>query len=294
MTLMRLLSGKADVIKMFAKRCQDELALGYQKQLRQQQQQQHQYQQQYQPQYPYVAPQPTTASRTTNAGPDATFGPGPTPVGIGASFTSSTSPTPGAQPPHQPQQAYTGAAPPLPPPPPFIQPSPFQTNWTQNNSDNARPRADIALYLGDIQDHIITMFQNLLAYEKIFSRSHSNYLAQLQVESFNSNNKISEMFSKVTIIGTMLVPLNLVTGMFGMNVRVPGEQGSIAWFFGILGVLIVVIIVSIFLANWWLKRMNRKLNSEPRPVFNSRRSIRSLGLKRHSAKSIISFPNKYD
>ena len=293
MTLMRLLSGKADVIKMFAKRCQDELALGYQKQLRQQQQQQHQYQQQYQPQYPYVAPQPTTASTTTNAGADATFGPGPTPVGIGASFTSSTSPTPGAQQPHQPQQAYTGAAVP-PPPPPFIQPSPFQTNWTQNNSDNARPRADIALYLGDIQDHIITMFQNLLAYEKIFSRSHSNYLAQLQVESFNSNNKISEMFSKVTIIGTMLVPLNLVTGMFGMNVRVPGEQGSIAWFFGILGVLIVVIIVSIFLANWWLKRMNRKLNSEPRPVFNSRRSIRSLGLKRHSAKSIISFPNKYD
>ena len=38
-------------------------------------------------------------------------------------------------------------------------------------SPDARPRADIALYLGDIQDHIITMFQNLLAYEK-FSVVH--------------------------------------------------------------------------------------------------------------------------
>ena len=99
-------------------------------------------------------------------------------------------------------------------------PSPPQQQQQQHGITNksfpipdARPRADIALYLGDIQDHIITMFQNLLAYEKIFSRSHSNYLAQLQVESFNSNNKITEMFSKITLIGTMLVPLNLVTGL---------------------------------------------------------------------------------
>ena len=75
----------------------------------------------------------------------------------------------------------------------------------------SQPRGDIALYLGDIQDHLLTMFQNLLAYEKIFSRSHTNYLAQLQVESFNSNNKVTEMLGKVTMIGTMLVPLNAVS-----------------------------------------------------------------------------------
>lgn len=82
------------------------------------------------------------------------------------------------------------------------------------------------------------MFQNLLAYEKIFSRSHTNYLAQLQVESFNSNNKVTEMLGKVTMIGTMLVPLNVITGLFGMNVTVPGQDSSIAWWFGILGVLL--------------------------------------------------------
>ncbi|RCK64634.1 Magnesium transporter ALR1 [Candida viswanathii] len=252
MTLMRLLSGKADVIKMFAKRCQEESISGFQ---RQQQRAQQQQQQQQQQTSPYPSAMNLTGLETVTGG--VSFGPGP---GI------SSSPPPVAPPAWQPP----------------------------SNTDNARPRADIALYLGDIQDHIITMFQNLLAYEKIFSRSHSNYLAQLQVESFNSNNKITEMFSKVTLIGTMLVPLNLVTGLFGMNVRVPGENGSnLGWFFGIVGVLVVIIVSSFFFAKWWLGKLNQDDPSR-KPVFNSRRSIRSLGLKRHSAKSIVSFPNKYE
>ncbi|RLV90066.1 Magnesium transporter ALR2 [Spathaspora sp. JA1] len=160
----------------------------------------------------------------------------------------------------------------------------------------ARPRANIALYLGDIQDHVVTMFQNLLAYEKIFSRSHANYLAQLQVESFNSNTKISEMFSKVTLIGTMLVPLNLITGLFGMNVEVPGRDvNNLAWFFGIVGVIIVSIAGSFYFAQWWLKKLGVG-EEEDMPVVSSRRSIRSLGLRRgrDRAKSILSFPNKYE
>ncbi|KAG5421345.1 ALR1 [Candida metapsilosis] len=252
MTLMRLLSGKADVIKMFAKRCQDEAALGYEKQ--QQQLRQQRYHQE------YASPRSSSANI-----PETHLSGGATP-------SNSSNPHNGVPP--------SSRDPPA---------------WSQSMTDNARPRADIALYLGDIQDHIITMFQNLLAYEKIFSRSHSNYLAQLQVESFNSNNKITQMFSKVTIIGTMLVPLNLVTGLFGMNVTVPGQDSSIAWFFGIVGVLIVVVCASIIFANWWLKSINKQIDDENRVGFNSsRRSIRSLGLRRHSAKSVISFPNKYD
>ena len=38
------------------------------------------------------------------------------------------------------------------------------------------------LYLSDIQDHITTSTQNLTHYEKILSRSHSNYLAQISIE----------------------------------------------------------------------------------------------------------------
>lgn len=227
MTLMRLLSGKADVIKMFAKRCQDEAN------------------------------------------------------GIGPALTSN------------------------------INLANLSSSQQQHHHiQQAQPRGDIALYLGDIQDHVVTMYQNLSSYEKIFSRSHSNYLAQLQVESFNSNNRVTEMLSKVTLIGTVLVPLNLVTGLFGMNVRVPGEGGSnVSWFFGILGVMILIATLSTFGANWWLTRSTRQGEEEMygegagRSILGfsisnrSRNNADNGNNRRGGSRSIISFPsriNRYD
>lgn len=197
MTLMRLLSGKADVIKMFAKRCQDEAN------------------------------------------------------GIGPALTSQINIA-------------------------NLQSGGVNNNKTNNNFANTtQPRGDIALYLGDIQDHLLTMFTNLSAYEKIFSRSHSNYLAQLQVESFNSNNKVTEILGRVTMLGTMLVPLNLITGLFGMNVEVPGQHASgLGWWFGVLGVMIFLGIAAWFSASYWIKRIDppRTLNdaaeSGARSVFS--------------------------
>lgn len=103
--------------------------------------------------------------------------------------------------------------------------------------------SEMNLYLGDIQDHIVTMYQNLSAYEKIFSRTHFNYMGLLQMEFVDSSNRMTGVLGKVTILGTVLVPMNLITGLFGMNVRVPGEQGpNLRWFFGILAVMIFLII----------------------------------------------------
>lgn len=80
------------------------------------------------------------------------------------------------------------------------------------------------LYLSDIQDHLITMTSNLNHYEKILSRSHSNYLAQISIEMTDANNQINDVLSKLTALGTVLIPMNLVTGLWGMNVHVPGED----------------------------------------------------------------------
>ena len=63
-----------------------------------------------------------------------------------------------------------------------------------------------------IQDHLITMTQNLNHYEKILSRSHSNYLAQISIEMTDANNQINDVLSKLTALGTVLIPMNLVTG----------------------------------------------------------------------------------
>ncbi|KAJ5641545.1 hypothetical protein N7490_005545 [Penicillium lividum] len=113
------------------------------------------------------------------------------------------------------------------------------------------PRGDIGLYLGDIQDHVVTMMSNLAHFEKMLSRSHTNYLAQLNVTNLVLGNHVNKVLSKVTLIATMLVPMNLICGLFGMNVHVPGEGvEGLGWFFGILGVMGAIVVVSIALARW--------------------------------------------
>nr|GAT54758.1 predicted protein [Mycena chlorophos] len=106
------------------------------------------------------------------------------------------------------------------------------------------PTSDIGLYLSDIQDHLITMTQNLNHYEKILSRSHSNYLAQISIEMTEANNQINDVLSKLTALGTVLIPMNLVTGLWGMNVHVPGQNaGGYGWFLAIIGSLLAFAVV---------------------------------------------------
>ena len=87
-----------------------------------------------------------------------------------------------------------------------------------NEKWDVAPRSDIGMYLSDIQDHILTMASSLMHFEKMLSRSHSNYLAQLSVDNIAQGNRANEVLGKITLIATVLVPMNLICGLFGMNV----------------------------------------------------------------------------
>ncbi|KAI9141216.1 cora-like Mg2+ transporter protein-domain-containing protein [Paraphysoderma sedebokerense] len=110
---------------------------------------------------------------------------------------------------------------------------------------------ETALYLGDIQDHVITMLQNLQYYDKTLARSHSNYLAQISIEITQSSEAVNNVVAKLTALASIVVPLNLVTGLWGMNVKVPGQEvDSQTWFWSIVGGMVVMI----FLLFLWVRR----------------------------------------
>lgn len=121
-----------------------------------------------------------------------------------------------------------------------------------NENYSVAPRGDVGMYLSDIQDHVVTMISNLSHFEKMLSRSHSNYLAQIQVDSIAQGNKVQDTLGKVTLVATVLVPLNLVTGLFGMNVPVPGGgtqgAGGLGWWFGILGFIFALVLSALVFA----------------------------------------------
>ncbi|KAL4888056.1 hypothetical protein BDV59DRAFT_189327 [Aspergillus ambiguus] len=111
------------------------------------------------------------------------------------------------------------------------------------------PAGDLLVYLGDVQDHLTTAMTSLTHVDEIVARSQSKFLAQLSVNNLRLSLKVNEGLSKVTVLATIFVPLHLVTGMFGMNVEVPGQETeSLAWFLGIVGAFIVFIAIACFVA----------------------------------------------
>jgi magnesium transporter len=118
-----------------------------------------------------------------------------------------------------------------------------------NEQWEVAPRSEIGLYLGDIQDHIVTMVQSLNHYEKLLSRAHSNYLAQLNIDMTRVNNDMNDVLSRITVLGTIVLPMNIVTGLWGMNVLVPGQNiESLTWFWGITASLFAFAIVCFVIA----------------------------------------------
>ncbi|OZJ02037.1 hypothetical protein BZG36_05079 [Bifiguratus adelaidae] len=108
---------------------------------------------------------------------------------------------------------------------------------------------DVILFLGDIQDHLITMLQNINHYEKILARSHGNYLAQISIELTQTSNYTNEVVGRLSVFATIIVPLNIITGLWGMNVAVPGRYNEdYTWFFWIVGIMFVFAVICLMLA----------------------------------------------
>lgn len=98
-------------------------------------------------------------------------------------------------------------------------------------------------------DHIVTMVSNLNHYEKILSRSHSNYLAQINIQMNQRQEQTADVLGRLTVLGTIVLPMNIITGLWGMNVLVPGQdKGDLNWFWAITGGLLCFGLLCYFVA----------------------------------------------
>ncbi|KAI7870807.1 hypothetical protein BDF14DRAFT_1879052 [Spinellus fusiger] len=112
--------------------------------------------------------------------------------------------------------------------------------------EEARVQHEVILYLGDIQDHILTMLQNVTHFDLTLGRAHRNYLGQISIELSQAGNLTNEVINRLTFLATIAVPLNLVASIFGMNVQVPGQQHQdLVWFFWIIGGMLLFVVMMI-------------------------------------------------
>jgi magnesium transporter len=60
--------------------------------------------------------------------------------------------------------------------------------------------------------------------ERILSRSHSNYLAQINIKMNERQERTADVLGRLTVLETIVLPMNIITGLWGMNVLVPGQE----------------------------------------------------------------------
>lgn len=111
------------------------------------------------------------------------------------------------------------------------------------------PSCEVVVYLTDIQDHVLTMMSNLTHLEQMLSGSQTKYVEQLSMDNNRTRNLTLSTLGKLTVLGTMFIPMQTIIGSFGMNVHVPGEDVSgVAWWFGIIGVIASIVACCLVIA----------------------------------------------
>ncbi|CAG8886450.1 unnamed protein product [Penicillium egyptiacum] len=115
--------------------------------------------------------------------------------------------------------------------------------------------AEVPLYLSDIQDHVLTMMANLTNAEQMLSRSQSKYLGQLSFDSTCMRNQIVGTLCRLTGIGAIIVTMQAITGLFSMNISIPGlGVAGLSWWFGILGLILGLILLFLVVAKRIMRR----------------------------------------
>jgi magnesium transporter len=73
------------------------------------------------------------------------------------------------------------------------------------------------------------------------ARSHGNYLAQINIRMNERQEQTADVLGKLTVLGTIVLPMNIITGLWGMNVWVPGQEheGDLKWFWAITAGLLL-------------------------------------------------------
>ncbi|NOZ80258.1 MAG: magnesium/cobalt transporter CorA [DPANN group archaeon] len=95
--------------------------------------------------------------------------------------------------------------------------------------------SDCELYFRDVNDHMFRLTYMLDSFRDIISTTLDVHLSVV-------SNKMNEVMKVLTIIATIMMPLTLITGIYGMNFRFMPE---LAWKYGYFFSLLVMAVVAV-------------------------------------------------
>ncbi|KAJ2451546.1 CorA metal ion transporter [Coemansia sp. RSA 2336] len=119
---------------------------------------------------------------------------------------------------------------------------------------SSRLAQEVVQYLSDVQEHLLAAIDACSRAETVLARSHSNYLAKISLELSRAQVDSNSTTERWTMLGTIVVPINIVTSFLGVNLKVPGQdRDDTLNFFVVLACMLIY--TAITLAFWRWRRI---------------------------------------
>ena len=108
-------------------------------------------------------------------------------------------------------------------------------------------------YFLDTQQLVTTLVKRCNNYSNGATSTRDTYLSHVSLRLAESNARLSEVVTTLTIVGSIILPLTLIAGIFGMNNKDLPEE-SFGGFWGILVLMVVFAIIMLvyFWRRGWL------------------------------------------
>lgn len=100
------------------------------------------------------------------------------------------------------------------------------------------------IYFRDIYDHIIRIDESIDDYREVLSNTLEVHLSMV-------SNRMNEVMKTLTIIATIMLPLTVITGIYGMNLNIPEAHYDATYF---IVISTMAIIIGGMVIYFWRKR----------------------------------------
>lgn len=107
-------------------------------------------------------------------------------------------------------------------------------------SENDLLVEDTEKYFKDVYDHIVQANDLAESYRDLVMNLQELYHAQM-------NQKLNEVMKVLAVVTTLLAPLTVITGIYGMNFDVMPELRSPYGYFVVLGIMLLIFVSMIFI-----------------------------------------------
>jgi Mg2+ and Co2+ transporter CorA len=109
----------------------------------------------------------------------------------------------------------------------------------------------VRFYLRDVMDHLEICLEKLEVARENLAQAHNNYMTKVQIDIFEASGRTDDLMNRITLMAAFWGPVNLIAGMWGMNVKVPGQiYNNLYPFFGLFcSMTIITLLLMIMFRN---------------------------------------------